>query len=820
LESDDTTLVVNLGQGATVLLNTPIQFKAGLVIERRDEKSSPFDVSENQFALAPVSPPAVQAQLGGPNMIGLCENNFTLDAVTSYGAAARDWSSIRWEIDVTRSNIQSKNASAILKDINTKLAQAKGLSVTIQSETSGVVTLPFGTYAVKLILSNWLGTKGQTTMTVEKKPQALPMVKVSGNQFSIRRSEVLSISLESKKSSCGSVSTVPMSFSWAIKMGSKDADTTGLDLSSSTIAFPAYWFINGQTYSVTGTANQGGSSESSATANVVVQDAPPVAVLSSADQTQPASTDLILDGSGSYDTDISPGNRQTADLLWSWSCKGQSSFNGTDTLTTFCPKNLFNGQAELPQFSKSASVITVATSQLTVGRTYTFTLTVYKCRRQQVNYCADTSKDKWSQLATSSVSTKVHITASNQPIVSVTSSAALFSAEKAVQLIGRADSVDGTQLASFAWSLSPTGLSSSNVDSVTSGSLLDDNMQVDAQYFIERPLVIRPYKLTPGQEYTAKFLVTDAKGRVSSSQTTFRINTPPSSGTFTVKRLLANGEAAAEISGGTALEDTYRLEANKWTDDMDGLSYGFYATNNYTDDADQSQWDVVRVISNNPKYEGKLPSGGSSGQLTLICAVFDVFGDAAYTRLTVSILPPALPTNALAGKLSSNAISIMDNTKSNGDYLQGLSDLSPLASTLDVIGSRRRRQQTAEECQARTNLAETLQVVCKNLPVTTDVELNKVCTLNLDKVCYNMGTCSGPAGNCVAILTRLTESVSAIAVKSVTSVANVADAILGTTGADSRVAAVQRSLQQTANADLATHVLIRIRHSTRSLSFL
>jgi hypothetical protein len=830
LNTESTMLTISLGQGATVLLDSDITFKAGLLIERKNEKSSALDVSVGYRVNTPLDPPPVMARISGPNQVGRCENSFSLSAVSSYGDAARSWKSVAWDLDLSSSSVSGTTqevGAQVLKDIQASLRLKTDLSITVKSETQDIDVLPEGSYAVRLTLTNWLGQTGTTTTVVKKVADAIPLVVLSGNQFAISRAETLSIDLQTTiPTNCNGASAGAVSFQWTIEPKAA-APTEGLNLQSSTLAFPAYYFVNGVEYTITGTASQnGGQLTSSATATVKVTDAAPVAILASAEQEQPLNTDLFLDGSESHDPDIAPANRKPADLLWSWSCQGKSTVNGSSqVLTTFCPTNLYNGAA-LPKFSLT-NRITIDTQRLTPGNEYYFTLTVYKCRKNNVNLCGSDNNDKYQTLASASVETKVTITESKKPVVTIQTSSQKFSKEDPVQLVARAVSVDGTKMASYKWSLSPTGLSSSIIDSKMNGVLTDAQNLVDEQYFTELPLVIKANKLDAGATYTASITVTDEKGRTSEAKSSFTINVPPMNGLFNVDLLLPNGQVAPSNAGGVALQDTYRLSASRWTDDPSDmpLKYAFYTAQVYTDSTDQSTWSILAPESESPIFEGQLPSGNAQRQLTIICAVLDTYGDAAYVTSVVTIQPPGQTGNALAAKLTAETDALTIVAIRTGNYEAALNRLSTLTSELQTLTLGRRRRQSTEECSARTALVNTVKQLCTNLPVNIVPEYNRVCAANLEKTCYDLVGCDSPAPACTEVLTKLTETVSGISPKGVPALETTADSILGSAAsADTktqvvRYSAVQKALQQSANAKLSKAVFDQTPMATTKTQF-
>ena len=171
----------------------------------------------------------------------------------------------------------------------------------------------------------------------------------------------------------------------------------------------------------------------------------------------------------------------------------------------------------------------------------------------------------------------------------------------------------------------------------------------------------------------------------------------------------------------------------------------------------------------------------------------------------------------------------MAESAKTGNYAGALDQLTILLNEMNKNQQVRRRRQSSAECSARTSLVQALKSSCEKLPVNIVQTVNYQCASNLEKACFDLVGCAGPAPACTDVLSKLTKLVAGISTKGVPSLSTVANSVIATAAQEDtktqilRYTAVRKALQQASNAQLAgavfdQHPATTVNHSISTIS--
>ncbi|KAF2078621.1 hypothetical protein CYY_000121 [Polysphondylium violaceum] len=294
--SDPSTLVINLGDESSVLVNQQLQFIAGGILSTQGE---PNDAQKVTLQAATGSIPI--ASIKAPNTVGPCDQ-VLLDGSHSSGGAGKPLVFL-WT--VTEAPANKSAIQAILKGI-------KGDKVEIPNNLLAVNQ----TYSFNLKVSNWLGKSDSNSVTISKVSSDVIKVTIDGPTKISMQPADLSLIGKASVSGCNqSKSYDNLVYSWnispAIELGSS-SKYVGKNLT-----IPENKWEYGTSYVITLTVSDG-ADQGYATVTVFISKAPIKAVISGGDKKFGPNSVVTLDASKSSD----PTNANAV-LLYKWACTTQ-----------------------------------------------------------------------------------------------------------------------------------------------------------------------------------------------------------------------------------------------------------------------------------------------------------------------------------------------------------------------------------------------------------------------------------------------------------------------------------------------------------------
>ena len=285
----------------------------------------PTGISFHQFdSLIPVPEPIVEYA----SSLGPC-SALQLDARASLKSGGRDFTSISWKLVSDLPAAWQNARPGMLPYAIAKLHERSSALVNIDSTCpSGLyihpvsnyscmnsVSLPVGTYTIRLSIGNWIGGSAQSDFVFEKKSDPVPSVKIVGLSARTVFAEQETVLEGIAEASSCSFETLTLLHDWKIQPPIQGVQ---IITSSDTLTIPANALEAFQTYQISYSASQG---KYSATAHVTVTArAPiPIAKIDSSDRVigpKANGTVLLLDASQSY----IPGY-ETKALAFVWKCE-------------------------------------------------------------------------------------------------------------------------------------------------------------------------------------------------------------------------------------------------------------------------------------------------------------------------------------------------------------------------------------------------------------------------------------------------------------------------------------------------------------------
>ena len=314
-------------------------------------------------------------------------------------------------------------------------------------------------YTFTLTVTNWIGGKASSTITVSKTTDAVPIVSISGPSV-VQMFKNAELSLTgSVSSSCGNQIGTP-TYAWTITPSvSVDASA----LTSVNLEVPENTFSAGTSYTVKFTATDNGISNS-ATVTVTIGVRPLVVSISGGNKQYQDSDTVALDGSASSDP-------EGETITYAWSCV--SFYDSSKPCSINTPTDA--------KFSFSAS-------SLGAGK-YTITLTVSGTASRTA------SDNVWVEIGEVTV-LSISIKAVTNPV----------DPTQRLSLSGVLDQ-QGVELSDVTWSWTLTSGSLAN----PSSAYLSDTTAQD--------LIIAADALTPGSSYTYKLSATQTSTGMSGTAT-------------------------------------------------------------------------------------------------------------------------------------------------------------------------------------------------------------------------------------------------------------------------------------------------------------
>ncbi|TYZ59707.1 hypothetical protein PybrP1_011112 [[Pythium] brassicae (nom. inval.)] len=341
---------------------------------------------------------------------------------------------------------------------------------------------------------------------------------------------------------------------------------------------------------------------------------------------------LVLNGSSSFDPDLSPSPFEFA-----WACAD------TTDATLASPPACANGSAStlsntVPlNLSTRGAVLTLPPFILQLNRTLRFTLTVSK--KSASSYASRTS----------SIASTVWTLQGSVPEVEAAASAAKVTSSSRVALTAR---VKSTYPYAARWVQTQGDL---NLPSAVDASA-PNTSDAFALPLTSLSNVIVKNKLTAGLTYSLRLVATDVNGNQGFGAVTIKVNSPPSSGRCEVMPKL-----------GYAVRDIFTLSCTEWTDDAEDLplKYSFSAiatsdltpilasTNDSIALGAQLRAKALALVSDQllpTAAVTMLPPAGlkNNASITVIAFITDALGGFALAFESIEVLlPPEVKSNPL-----------------------------------------------------------------------------------------------------------------------------------------------------------------------------
>ncbi|CAN0189581.1 unnamed protein product, partial [Ectocarpus fasciculatus] len=472
---------------------------------------------------APARPVSPSVSISTSDLLGSCDN-MVLDISSSTGSGGRRWKSIA---------ITVESAS-----INVSLVKG-AVSQAITPSTTRIVVpntyLESGfTYKWSVKLCNFLLACNSKSKTVGVSNSIIPVVRILGQAIrTVKRRDTLRLSADAYVTLCNQErSSSSLSYTWRIYDPSGAALTSLNSAAADPRVFrlPPFTLSSQSTYLIeTTVANVISGLTAVASASVYVSRGNIVAVISGgSEQNLPWGEVIVLDGSNSYDEDVSSAQGQG--LHYEWTCvRKEPTFSasqcGVNVISSpLAAKIYVNASSGVSQSSLSELTLTVAGSS---GR-----------------------------ISTASVS--VRVKAPEFPFVRITSSSMVLNPSGKLSISGV---VSSSEAAVVQWSVDePTVdlLVSARTDTMlefAAGSLLSPTTI---------NLVLGPDSLYARGSFSFVLSCTTDSGHVSSSALTVSTNGAP-----------VPGLILAHPSEGQSMLTEFTISADQWYDEEFPLLYEF-----------------------------------------------------------------------------------------------------------------------------------------------------------------------------------------------------------------------------------------------------
>ncbi|GIL86916.1 hypothetical protein Vretifemale_15113 [Volvox reticuliferus] len=329
---EDTLLTVNLGPGATVLVNTTLNLTSGSALVWRMNNSRPFTGSVKVGACANCSRPL--ALVSGPSAIAQpCDTNSSsstsrvqsleIDATSSTDPSGRSLQNVVWTVlNAPGSSSSSAALQAAVDRANNFVNPRQRLMLTLNSSEVSALDIAKG-YSLQVALTSWLGTATSAMFNFSKNAATTkPVVKITGPpvqtfliRTGIRASAAVTVSCAGKA----------LNWQWTGQDASAIALLNGTSKTSQQIFIPGpvSSVIHGQslTFRVSGSYVDAGEGVEPATSDVTFTavGSDPVVRLTGPSGDWPDNSPLVFNATTSSDPDVIGTSIQQV-LTFDWEC--------------------------------------------------------------------------------------------------------------------------------------------------------------------------------------------------------------------------------------------------------------------------------------------------------------------------------------------------------------------------------------------------------------------------------------------------------------------------------------------------------------------
>jgi len=600
------SLIISLPASPLTIPTNTLIVKGGLlrapcVVTTTNCSSYPYLATTSVIISGPSSAAKPSASLIAPRTVSYCAD-VTLDATQSRGNGGRKWVSVTWS--ASSAELTAANLTAIVTYLNAN-AQDVSYFVTVPNRLLAISRAPVS-ITFTLALVNFFGQSSVSSSTVsfDYVSGSMPSVSIYRLQnAAFYRWQPLNLFSTVRLSSCGNISSVPMSYKWSTYRGAiLQTQLVSTSLDPRFIRLPAFSLEAGTNYTfqvqasvvtvtgrtVTGTASLG---------LITGRSGVVAAIAGGSAQTVSTSLPIVLDASASYSIDYPTSSV----LTYSWSCTLITSNFGASCYGFVPPGNV-------ARWTTPANYLRVDTHAVTV-----------------------TVTDAFGQ--SSSVTVQLSVVEPVVSLVSISPVQRKYNVGNKIIINARVNASLGPVTAS--WS-SPS-LANFNTNKLILTPLLRSLPRGSTLY----PLSFLANTLTVGLSYTfilqATYLTSGAVA--STSAVTIVANEPPSGGVLTI----------SPPQNGVALKTVYDFKTAYWTDDEADfpisyiLSYYVLSPNNQN----------IIKSSDTVQYASSVLAQGLVSQafkVTGVANASDVYGSYAVATATAEVfaVTPALGQSVAA----------------------------------------------------------------------------------------------------------------------------------------------------------------------------
>ena len=561
--------------------------------------------------------------ISAPLMISKCDR-LTIDISGSKNSGGRSWKSN--EITVT----DVRNETAFDASMKAMTFFKSNFSVSPPMKLpSGVLDVSM--YKIVVTLTNFLGGVGSSSSNVLVVSKAVPVVSILGESLrSITRQSQLSLLATASTTQCTAdgtiISTSNLEFEWSISSNniplSQIVSSTKV---KTAYKLPAYTLDAGKLYTIkVSVLYTLGMTASSASIQVYVGQSNLVAaVKGGSSRGMLPNEELELDGSSSYDENLSPYEYPT--FLYSWECM------------TVAPTISFSCGLTLTTSSLGEKVKLSAPADIAEESMYRIRLTI-----------SDKTRSSYTDVT-------VKILDAGQPKVTiVTSFTQRFNPTERLNVQGVVVAVE-TQPATCAWSAQS---GSGNDIDMSTLALTPLSKTIPAAQSGNVMLALSAGSLP--ERFTAVFTLQCKKAVAT---LIIETNGPPTSGNFRINP-----------SEGVEFESIFVLSGTQWFDEDLPLAYSFSF-------GDSRQ--TIKPAGESSYIESTLPVGEQNNGFKLSCflVVFDSLSASVEVSGVAVVNKLVLPASELNTKLSS----AFDDSMSSTDPNVLISFLSVASSMLNFV---------------------------------------------------------------------------------------------------------------------------------------
>ncbi|RLN49063.1 hypothetical protein BBJ28_00013110, partial [Nothophytophthora sp. Chile5] len=549
------------------------------------------------------------------------------------------------------------------------IAQAATASGAVQLHVNSSLLEPGTEYRVGLELVNAIGQRTVAVKAIQMRSLPGPAVFIVGDstQNVTRVGAPLLLQVDSVVS-CPSVSGTDVRYRWIVssQSSSYSGSITTEDLSKDNLARDPRVFrlprtslqadriytFRVEAYTTGSLSNQ--SSSSFASIMVSVTSSAPQVSITGGDCAVGDRDMLLLDGSGTVDPDAS-----TTALTYSWACQ-----DVTDSLAS-------------PTICKDASTSPVVALNLTASPNAVLKILPFKLQSgRQLQFSLTASKGSLKATA----STVVWIVEGHLPIVRTSASAAKINPSSRFTMEAQ---VSSDYPYTARWE-------QTQGDLVLPDATAGDSSDAFALPLTSLSNAIRKNKLTAGLTYDFRLVASDSEGNVGFGSVSVVVNSPPSSGTFTVTP-----------QSGYAMQDVFTLSCSQWSDNVDDFpltySFGVLSTSSFQT-LSNATTDISALIEQLLKAMTPLVANQRSPQatstmfppvnmqdseeMTVVAFISDTLGAVAVASASIEVLLPAeaksQPVAFVAGMFTSDG-----SLRAGGDAADNLRGVMSVALVLE-----------------------------------------------------------------------------------------------------------------------------------------